>query len=166
LLTKHFLAMYNRELGKKISGYSSDALSIIRTYRWPGNIRELQSVVRKAMLMAPGPVILPEFLPAEIVKKTVGSNATDTNGMTQWPDSADGSFDLGQFIDNSIRDGRGGLYAETLGQMEFILISRILQHHTGNQSRAAEQLGITRGSLRNKIRLLGIRIEQVVSTND
>jgi DNA-binding NtrC family response regulator len=164
LLTKHFLAMFNRELGKKISGFSNDALSIIRSYRWPGNIRELQSVVRKSMLMATGPVILTEFLPAEIVKSS--KNLEVSTETAEWSVAGNGAFDLASFIDSSIREGRADLYAETLIEMERILIGRILQHHSGNQSRAAEQLGITRGSLRNKIRSLGISIDQVVVSND
>ncbi len=161
LLTKHFLAKFNRELGKKISGFSSEAFEIIRNYHWPGNIRELQSVVRKSMLMATGPVILPEFLPAEILN-------TIKNGVqnSDWLVTSNSSFDLYEFVESSIRDGRRDVYAETLGEMERMLIRRILQHHAGNQSRAAEQLGITRGSLRNKIRSLGITIDQIVTMND
>ncbi len=164
LLTKHFLAKFNRELGKKISGFSNEAMAIICGYRWPGNILELQSVVRKSMLMATGPLILPEFLPVEIVKDNKASNGiADT---ASWSDNKDGTFDLYEFIDNSIREGRMDVYAETLNEMERILISRILQHHSGNQSRAAEQLGITRGSLRNKIRSHGISIDQVVTSSE
>lgn len=162
LLTKHFLAKFNRELEKKVTGFSDDASAIISGYRWPGNIRELQSVIRKAMLMATGPIILPESLPAEVVK--AHKDADQLLDALDWSEDKHASFDLCGFIDNSIRDGRGDVYAETLNEMEKILISRILQHHSGNQSRAAEQLGITRGSLRNKIRLHGISIDQVVTS--
>jgi len=58
------------------------------------------------------------------------------------------------------------LYAETLESMERTLLTVVLTHTEGNQSKAAEVLGITRGSLRNKIRLLGINIERKVNLEE
>jgi DNA-binding NtrC family response regulator len=58
--------------------------------------------------------------------------------------------------------GSRDLYAETLEMMERYLITRVLRETEGNRSQAAERLGITRGSLRHKIRSLGIAIEHIV----
>ncbi len=160
LLINHFLSLYNRQLEKKIAGFSDEAMAIIKTYPWPGNIRELQSVVRKSMLMATGPVILPEFLPRDLVDGKV------SNGTVESTWSNENRFDLLEFVTRSINQGGTNLYADTLQEMERVLLKKVLQHHDGNQSQAAEQLGITRGSLRNKIRTLGIRIGQTVSTSD
>ncbi len=158
LLVNHFLLLFNRQLDKKITGFSEEAVAISRAYSWPGNLRELQSVVRKSMLMATGPVILPEFLPRDLLAggMKTGRDNTGRNGGD--------SFNLQEFVSLVISEGRTDLYAETLQEMERVLLTNVLEHHGGNQSRAAEQLGITRGSLRNKIRTLGISIGQVVSS--
>jgi two-component system nitrogen regulation response regulator GlnG len=70
------------------------------------------------------------------------------------------------FVQSRIDEGSNDIYAETLSMMERRLITKILNETRGNQSQGAEMLGITRGSLRNKIRSLGIVIEQVISTDD
>jgi two-component system nitrogen regulation response regulator GlnG len=159
LLINHFLAMFNRQLDKSITGISTTALELFKAYSWPGNVRELQSVIRKAILMSTGPVIVPEFLAKELVSgsTTTGPSTGATNG-----DDADEPLDLAKFIDQRLQLESTDLYAASLCEMERYLIRRVLQYHAGNQSRAAEHLGITRGSLRNKIRSLGISIEQVV----
>ena len=69
------------------------------------------------------------------------------------------------FVRDRIDEGSNDIYAETLTMMERKLITEILSETSGNQSQAAELLGITRGSLRTKIRSLGIVIEQIVSAD-
>ncbi|MEQ1906526.1 MAG: sigma-54 dependent transcriptional regulator, partial [Pirellulaceae bacterium] len=162
LLINHFLSLFNRQLEKNIVGFSEEALAIFKAYPWPGNIRELQSTIRKCMLMATGPVILPEFLPRDLLE---GTSKFTLRSEGTW-NGSDDSFDLNDFISRTISEGRGEVYSDTLAAMERVLLRMVLQHHGGNQSRAAEQLGITRGSLRNKIRSLGISIEHVISAGD
>ena len=65
-------------------------------------------------------------------------------------------------MQNRIDEGSSDIYAESLEMMERKLLVKILAQTSGNQSQAAELLGITRGSLRTKIRSLGILIEQIV----
>ena len=60
LLIDHFLKRFNTQLNKNITGISPEALRLLKTYSWPGNIRELQTAIRRAMLMATGPTIVPE----------------------------------------------------------------------------------------------------------
>ena len=78
----------------------------------------------------------------------------------------DTSVDLGRFVDDLAGQGSENLYQETLQMMERYLIARVLRETHGNQSQAARRLGITRGSLRNKMRDLGIQIEQVVDEGE
>jgi two-component system nitrogen regulation response regulator GlnG len=100
-------------------------------------------------------VLVPEFLPESIKGKHVpqGDPPSDV-------DSPPG--DLKQFIDERWSAGSCNLHGETVEMMERYLITRVLREAEGNQSQAAERLGITRGSLRHKIRSLGIVIEHVV----
>jgi DNA-binding NtrC family response regulator len=156
LLINHFIRRYSKQLEKQVEGISTEAIEILRAYRWPGNVRELQSVVRRAILMATGPVIVPENLGDEIIDELhVSSN---DGAICIQPDSIE------SFVQSRINDQSNDIYAETLALMERKLITKILTVTHGNQSKAADLLGITRGSLRNKIRTLGIVIEQVVAT--
>jgi two-component system nitrogen regulation response regulator GlnG len=157
LLANHFLSILNRKMGKEIRGLSDSAMEILRNHDWPGNIRELQSVLRKSILMATGPVIVPEFLPQEIVN----GDSPGTGGRAVSNGIAD-EIGIQSLVEKSLEQSSTSLYADTLEKMESYVIQRVLQFHDGNQSRAAESLGITRGSLRNKIKTLGIVIEKSV----
>jgi two-component system nitrogen regulation response regulator GlnG len=160
LLLEHFLGRFNRELGRNVCDISPDALDLLMQYSWPGNVRELQAVVKQALLQATGPVLMPEFFPEEV---RAGGRSGSLAGA---------SADVGRctefesYIDKQLRGGSEDLYAEALAHMERMLLTRVLRHTDGNQSKAAKILGITRGSLRNKIRTLRITIDQVVGVEE
>jgi DNA-binding NtrC family response regulator len=162
LLIDHFLKRFNVQLNKNITSISPEALALLKNYNWPGNIRELQTAMRRAMLMATGPTIVPETLPKEIVENNPTSAAVGGGGSHD----GDAGVDLSRFIDGLTGAGSENLYQETLQMMERYLIARVLRETHGNQSQAARRLGITRGSLRNKMRDLGIQIEQVVEEGE
>ena len=164
LLIDHFLLRFNRRLGKEVTGISNDAMALLKRYPWPGNVRELQSVIRKSMLMSTGPVIVPEFLPAEVRGGHQTTRASAGVGDESQSAPTDSDVNLAMFVEQRIKDNSEDIYAETLAEMERCLLTRILRHTGGNQSQAASRLGITRGSLRNKIRSLGISIEQQIVT--
>lgn len=154
LLVESFLKRYAHELEKNVQGVSADALQLLVDYSWPGNIRELQSVVKQSLLRSTGPVILPAFLPDEI------QHAAKQRISVALPD--DIPSDLEPFVDERLASGTGNLYAEVIEMMEKYTLMRVLRMTSGNQSKAAEILGITRGSLRHKIRALGIVVDQVI----
>jgi len=62
-LAEHFLTKYSREFGKKITGFSPAAMDMLLNFDWPGNVRELENACERAVVMASGPVIMPEDLP-------------------------------------------------------------------------------------------------------
>ena len=66
LLVNHFLKRFSRELGKDVRSLSPEAMDLLTDYPWPGNLRELQSVLKHAVVEATGPVILSEFLPGVV----------------------------------------------------------------------------------------------------
>jgi two-component system nitrogen regulation response regulator GlnG len=154
LLIQHYLRRYNQELGKNAEGISPEALDILRRYSWPGNVRELQSVLKQGLLQATGAVLVPDFLPASVLKPEPRAGTLETPGS------------LEQFIDEKLRNGTENLYDEILHRMEKVLLTRVLQHTAGNQVQAAKILGITRGSLRTKIRDLGIVIAKSVASGE
>ena len=96
-------------------------------------------------------MLLADFLPPAVR----GEESTETG-----PRSA--AIDWEEFLDQRLRAGSRDVYAEALAQMEQSLVTRVLRHTGGNQLQAAKVLGITRGSLRTKIRTLGIKIERSV----
>lgn len=154
LLVEHFLKRFSPELGREIYRIAPDALEVLCRHPWPGNIRELQSVLKQALLRAQGPVLVADFLPASVreVEEPGGSSPAH--------------FDWEGFLDDRLRAGSQDLYAESLSVMERSLLTRVLRHTEGNQVQAAKLLGITRGSLRTKIRTLGIQIGRSVWSAD
>ena len=157
LLVEHFARRFGRELGKPGVEVSADAAAALRAYPWPGNVRELQSVLKQSILQTSGSVLLPDFLPAHVRKPaTPPAPAGD----------APGAFDWDGFVAGRIAAGSENLYAEGLERMEREVLVRVLKHTAGNQLQAARILGITRGSLRNKIRTLGISIARSVWSDD
>jgi len=104
---------------------------------------------------------LPEFLPAEVRGGERMATATEPTTSAMLP-----SGGMEAFVEDRLLAGSGSLYTESLKFMERVLLTRVLRHAGGNQSRAAKILGITRGSLRNKIRELGITINQAVNIDE
>lgn len=158
LLTQYFLARFGKALGKQFHGISPETLRLLQDYSWPGNVRELQTVLKKGVIRATGPVLVPEFLP-DVVMTSKGVKPTKSPADDTLP-----VHDLRRFIDGREAASSRELYAETLNMMERYLITRVLNEVHGNQSKAAERLGITRGSLRHKIRACGVSIEHVVQS--
>lgn len=64
---QHFTRLANQELGRQVDSFSPEAMAIFKAYNWPGNLRELRNVVRRAVLLTPGPVAAPDTLPDEMV---------------------------------------------------------------------------------------------------
>jgi two-component system nitrogen regulation response regulator GlnG len=152
LLVEHFLRRFNRELGKEVFRTAPETLDLLRQHTWPGNLRELQSVLKQALLRATGPILLPDFLPPL--------------GLPEHRGTTEGPGDLDAFITGRLAAGSEDLHAEVLARVERQLLTRVLSQTEGNQVQAARILGITRGSLRTKIRALGITIERSVSAED
>jgi two-component system nitrogen regulation response regulator GlnG len=156
-LVGHYLRRFSRELGKEVQEVAPDAMALLRGYSWPGNIRELQSVLKQALLQAAGPVLLPEFFhgsPA-LLRPAAPAPAEAGPVVAGWE----------AFIEERLRQGSANLYAEAIERLERLLLPQVLRHTGGNQLRAAGVLGITRGSLRNKLRELGIRIDRTVNAD-
>jgi two-component system nitrogen regulation response regulator GlnG len=152
LLVQHYVRRFSRELGRDVQGAAPDVLELLRQYPWPGNVRELQSVLKQALLQATGAVLVADFLPTSLLQR---ANHAETPGQ-------ENGTGLPQFIDEQLAAGTENLYEQALGRLERLLLGRVLQHTGGNQVQAAKILGITRGSLRNKLRELGITINRTV----
>jgi DNA-binding NtrC family response regulator len=159
-LLEHLLSKFARELNKPdVHGISPEALDIMTHYSWPGNVRELEAVIRQSLLNTTGNVILPDFLPDHV---RVGTQSI----VAAAPAENAPPSDLRPFIDECLRRGSEDMYASSVEMMERYLLTRVLRHAQGNQSQAARMLGITRGSLRNKMRALRIQVGSTVEMDD
>jgi two-component system, NtrC family, response regulator AtoC len=154
LLIDHYVRRFGAELNKPVQVVAPEALDRLRQYPWPGNVRELQSVLKQAILQMKGGALTPEDLPAgvEVAARPAAESA--------------GGFDWDRFVRERIEAGSATLHAEALTLMEREVLVRVLRHTGGNQVQAARILGITRGSLRNKIRVLNISIGKSVWSDD
>lgn len=159
LLIQHFLQRFGTELNKPVREVSPEAQQALHGYSWPGNIRELQSVLKQSMLQMHGAVLTLGHLPAHVRAE---SDAAHVGGAGT--PGTELALDL--FMQRAIESGAENLYAMTLEQMERELLVRVLRHTNGNQLQAARILGIARGSLRAKIRSLGIAIGRNVWSED
>ena len=157
-LVKHFLARISKELQRKVEGIAPETLDVLTSYHWPGNIRELEGVIRQALLQSHGTVLAPDYLPSSLLEDS--SNSSDSAPESEEEGSLPSN--LTTFVKRRLASQSANLYAETLEMMERYLLSEVLTLAEGNQSEAARILGITRGSLRHKIRSLGISIESTI----
>ncbi len=149
LLVQHYVQRFNRELGRDVRQVAPETMTRLRGYSWPGNIRELQSVLKQALLQAKGAVLLPAFLPAP-----VGASGGVALAPTTAAEPGVEMFEIRQRIDSDVRD----LHAETHRQVDRLLLARVLEHTRGNFQQAALLLGIARQTLRMKLRDLGLSV--------
>jgi two-component system nitrogen regulation response regulator GlnG len=135
---------------------SPEALERLRDYGWPGNIRELQSVLKQALLRASGPVLLPAFLP-----ELSGEPGEPAAGPPPGSDPG-----LGAYISQRLGPDAHDLYAEMHRELDQLLLPRVLEYTGGNQFQAARLLGIARQTLRQKIRDLGLRVTRSLEADE
>ena len=156
-LVNTFLRRFSREMGRDVQMAAPATLEILAQHTWPGNLRELQSVLKQALLPAVGPVLLPGFLPKHILEQVEKAPANEDSLSSDQGDGED-------FIHERLRAGSQSLYAEWFARVERQFLLQVLRFTNGNQVQASKLLGITRRSLRGKILTHGIAIERSVST--
>ena len=131
IFTRTFLEHANSELGKTINGFNSDVMEVIMNYPWPGNLRELKNVIRRAVLLEQNSMISLSSLPVEIVKKE-------------------------NFVFPEARRPESENLKEMKEKAEYELILSTLQKVRYNKSKAAQLLDIDRKTLYNKMKQYGI----------
>lgn len=161
-LLEYFLRLIANQMQRHdIEGISPEALELLLNYPWPGNVRQLNSVVRQSVLNATGPVIVPAFLPPEVRDSISPLESNHSNSSSNHQNN-----EFARFVSDRVSSNSTNLYAEALEYMERRLFTHVLQSTEGNQSRAAEILGITRGKIRDRIRQFGIVVDKRVSLED
>jgi DNA-binding NtrC family response regulator len=157
ILVQHYLRRFSAELGREIREIAPEAMTRLRAYSWPGNIRELQSVLRQALLRASGTVLLPAFLP-----DLSGAPPVRPNGAA----IAEPAFDVERFIRQRLAPATHDLSAETHREVDRLLMTLALEYTHGNHRDAARLLGISRQTMRVKLRALGLHVAHSVESDD
>jgi two-component system response regulator AtoC len=140
-LVEHFLRHFNRELRKSVTEVSPAALELLSAHDWPGNVRELRNVIERAILLGSGSRIEADHLPMELkgraAAKSTGSE--DASGLAALAARNDGIL--------------------TVAEAEKYAIQVAIGRFEDNKTRAAEALGISRQTLRQKLKDYGLAAE-------
>ena len=150
LLVDHFLNLISAELGKTITGVSDDCLGLLARYDWPGNVRELVNALRSAAVLSRSDVVLPEHLPPDIVNyepKTELNQAL----LEQSLESI-----LQATVKEALSQEREMLYDEVINAVDSALIRLTINKFGQNQTETAKLLGISRTTLAQRIKKLGL----------
>ena len=158
LLVQHYVQRFSRELGREVRQVALETLERLRDYAWPGNIRELQSVLKQALLQASGTVLLPAFLP-ELAgeSRKVGPEASERAA----PEGAAPGLDA--MLHQRLQPEAQDLYAEMHREVDRFLLPRVLEYTEGSQHQAARLLGIARKTLRQKLSDLGLHLSRALT---
>src|SRR5262245_111451 len=152
-LAHYFLFRLNRQLGSAVQSISSEALELLERHSWPGNVRELQSVLREAVIVATGPTLLPEFLSLSTTpapSESESAVSVDPHALTDWNS-------LAGALDEGMKTNQPELYRHLIQRFDALVLTNVMRAVGGLQSRAAESLGLSRPTLRAKLRLLARR---------
>jgi two-component system response regulator HydG len=137
LVAQHFLKHYCDKMGKKISGFSPNAMKLLMRNKWTGNVRELQHVIERAVVLSPGDLIEAEVLPQDVSQGASGAAESDVTDLLHLPFTRAKEAYVRAF--------------------ERRYLSKMLERTKGNVSAAAVAAGLDRSNFRRAMRDCGLR---------
>ena len=151
-LIDHFIARFNAEEGKRVAGAAPDTLALLTAFEWPGNVRQLENAVYRAIVLADGPWLQPHDFPAI---SGVAAPMPEAQAASDAPAAEHALSDL-SLPDAPVRiiDDKGHL--RTLEDIERDLIQHAIEVYAGHMSEIARRLGIGRSTLYRKVREQGL----------
>lgn len=154
LLVASFISYFNRTLNRNIQSISPDAMDRMMQHDWPGNIRELRSAIQFAIVQSSTDVITADCLPAKVAQKTSDRARTAS--------TAEPNLDAGlvQFVRSRLVESNGNLYDEVINHVDAVVLQAVLAHTSGQIAATARLLGISRNTLRSKLRSLGLQSDR------
>lgn len=160
VLIDHFLKKFSTKLNKNVAGFEPEAERALLTYQWPGNIRELENVIERAMALENGTKITRDSLPTAVLEGVAAREAAG-HGPESTPRKVDVSGLSVQTNDGLTLPpadfSKGPLNLdEIINQVEKHYLMRALESAQGVKKKAAELLGITFRSIRYRLKKLGV----------
>ena len=155
LLASHFINRYYKTFARGKVYLSPDVGRILSGYHWSGNIRELENVIKRALMLAMSGPILTEHLPPHLQEDV------STNDVHQWDDRLNQL--LKDFLLNKHEDG--AIYETLIQKVEKHLFEILLSKYSGKQVATAKVLGINRNTLKRKIDSMKISLKNHKSNN-
>lgn len=162
-LARFFVEKYRGQYGLPSTDFSKEAVDWLKNYEWPGNVRELQNLMERSILLAGGGVVQKQhFLlddedywpPVEGEAESVADASGAVPGADDIADAAAAVASVGGVprpLSGEMAEQFLGGKVMSLQEMERIMIMRGLEHTSGNRTQAAELLGISVRTLRNKL---------------
>ena len=144
-LAKHFLKQHSDSLGEELRVVSKEAMEVLSTYDWPGNVRQLENICYWLTLMTPTQNVKVQDMPSEIKDHEVIDSPSSNweEGLTGW-------------INNNAANLKTGLSDVVNSKVEKMLIRSALEKSDGKKNEAAILLGWGRNTLAKKMKELGI----------
>lgn len=157
-LAHYFVFRFNAAHNMSIRAIAPETIALLESYSWPGNVRELMGVIRSAMLNSRGVVLLPESLPPEL-----RNTSQTTPGVAL---AATSQASIESLVTRLLASNEDKLYERAMVELDRVLITRVLDETHGNLSKAAQRLGVSRNTLRSKMRASGLHFERVLQEED
>ena len=155
LLAEHFLLNASKEFAREVEGFTTNAMNRMLAHAWPGNIRELENVIQRAVLLTKSRSIDCDVLPRSLQSSTI------TNGQSNSGLSESQRLFQSSHVHNSDASTNGSspitrTLSEALEGPERSIILEVLKANDWNRNVSADQLGINRTTLYKKMKKLGI----------
>ncbi len=147
-LIDHFIGRFNAEEGKSIPGLEPETMAMLKSYDWPGNVRQLENSIFRAVVLSEGAALRPDDFP-----QISGVMPAD---MIEAPAEAAASAGEETGKPASFMDASGDL--RTLEEVERDLIQFAIDHYSGHMSEVARRLGIGRSTLYRKVREYDLKV--------
>lgn len=146
-LLEYFIHRYSSDHGQKVTGISKEAVEALTEYDWPGNARELENAVRRALALTTMQILRVSDFP--FLKNGAGAEKA----------GAAPSEDLRRVLEKLVAEAAGEDDPMLLQQVEKVLLEAAIKQGKGNKVQAAGLLGINRNTLHNKLKKYGINSE-------
>ncbi|MEA2175693.1 MAG: two-component system, NtrC family, response regulator AtoC [Blastocatellia bacterium] len=139
MLAEHYINSFSKRLRSRAHRISPEVVEAFRRYEWPGNVRELRNVIERALILEDGDAITTRYLPRNLMPESIAQRKSSNASTSE--ESGLSAFHL----------PTGGL---SLDEVEMSQVRQAIAQSEGNQTRAAELLGISRDQLRYRLKKL------------
>jgi DNA-binding NtrC family response regulator len=143
ILIRHFIKKYPAEVGKEIRGVAPDVMSFLENYSYPGNVRELENIIERAVVLAEGDIIRNEDLELWDSKETPSQGIIERIPMNA----------------EELKEMKRHIRDHAMESLESLFVRNALERNSWNVTRAAEETGILRPNFQSMMKKLGISVK-------